>query len=469
MNRPVEALALKMAPKLALALAIAVAAGCAGLPDERLAQEALERGDIATAQANFQALATMGYADAQVGLADMQTATGDPAEQARAEKLYREAAETSPRARARLGKWLAAKPGGTDAEHREAEQLLTRAFNEGEDSALVPLIVLYLQYPQAWPNVNPQQRIDQWREQGLPQADLAQIILYRTQGTYNQHLGEVEQVCQRWLNRMDVCWMELATVYQIQGNADKQKAHIEALKAAWKAGRVPSERVDSVAGVLADPNLGTPDPQAAQALLTEIAPTYPAGWVSLAKLQYDNPDLGDLNQMLDYLKKAQDAAQPRAELLLGRLYYDGKWAPQEPQKAEQHLLKAAATEPQAHYYLGQIYRRGYLGKVYPQKAVDHLLIAARAGQASADMALAQLYSQGRGVRPNLVNAYVFGELAKRQQVPTATDLMTQIEPQIQPADRTAAQQLLKREEQTRGANWQATVSLLQNNQEQENL
>ncbi len=64
---------------------------------------------------------------------------------------------------------------------------------------------------------------------------------------------------------------------------------------------------------------------------------------------------------------------------------------------------------------------------------------------------------------------MFGELAQRQQVPTASDLMAQIEPQIQPADRTAAQQLLKREEQARGANWQATVSLLQNNQEQENL
>lgn len=61
--------------------------------------------------------------------------------------------------------------------------------------------------------------------------------------------------------------------------------------------------------------------------------------------------------MLGYLKNAQDAAQPRAELLLGRLYYDGKWAPQDPRKAERHLLNAAASEPQANYYLGQIYRR----------------------------------------------------------------------------------------------------------------
>ncbi|HHA3885067.1 TPA: alginate biosynthesis TPR repeat lipoprotein AlgK, partial [Pseudomonas aeruginosa] len=363
--------------------------------------------------------------------------------------------------RARLGKWLAAKPGASDAEHREAERLLSQAFEQGEDSALVPLIVLYLQYPQSWPEIDPQQRIDQWRARGLPQADLAQIILYRTQGTYAQHLGEIEQVCQRWLRRMDVCWYELATVYQMQGNAEKQKALLEQLRAAYKAGRVPGERVDSVAGVLADGELGQPDPQTAQALLEEIAPSYPAAWVSLAKLLYDYPDQGDLEKMLGYLKNAQDAAQPRAELLLGRLYYDGKWAPQDPRKAERHLLKAAASEPQANYYLGQIYRRGFLGKVYPQKAVDHLILAARAGQASADMALAQLWSQGRGIQPNRVNAYVFGQLAVQQQVPQASDLLGQIEAQLPPAERSQAQQLLKREQQSRGNNWQATVSLLQ--------
>ncbi|MBF3214213.1 sel1 repeat family protein, partial [Pseudomonas aeruginosa] len=355
----------------------------------------------------------------------------------------------------------AAKPGASDAEHREAERLLSQAFEQGEDSALVPLIVLYLQYPQSWPEIDPQQRIDQWRARGLPQADLAQIILYRTQGTYAQHLGEIEQVCQRWLRRMDVCWYELATVYQMQGNAEKQKALLEQLRAAYKGGGVPGERVDSVAGVLADGELGQPDPQTAQALLEEIAPSYPAAWVSLAKLLYDYPDQGDLEKMLGYLKNAQDAAQPRAELLLGRLYYDGKWAPQDPRKAERHLLKAAASEPQANYYLGQIYRRGFLGKVYPQKAVDHLILAARAGQASADMALAQLWSQGRGIQPNRVNAYVFGQLAVQQQVPQASDLLGQIEAQLPPAERSQAQQLLKREQQSRGNNWQATVSLLQ--------
>ncbi|MBW6190923.1 hypothetical protein KZ855_16545, partial [Pseudomonas aeruginosa] len=38
---------------LLLASAIALAAGCAGLPDQRLAQEALERGDLATAPVSY--------------------------------------------------------------------------------------------------------------------------------------------------------------------------------------------------------------------------------------------------------------------------------------------------------------------------------------------------------------------------------------------------------------------------------
>ena len=289
----------------------------------------------------------------------------------------------------------------------------------------MPLIVLYLQYPQSWPEIDPQQRIDQWRARGPAGRPGADHPLPH-QGTYAQHLGEIEQVCQR-LRRMDVCWYELATVYQMQGNAEKQKALLEQLRAAYKA--AGARRAGRLAGMLADGELGQPDPQTAQALLEEIAPSYSRGLgqPGQAALRLSRP--GRPGKMLGYLKNAQDAAQPRAELLLGRLYYDGKWAPQDPRKAERHLLKAAASEPQANYYLGQIYRRGFLGKVYPQKAVDHLILAARAGQASADMALAQLWSQGRGIQPNRVNAYVFGQLAVQQQVPQASDLLGQIEAQ----------------------------------------
>ncbi|MDF3935371.1 alginate biosynthesis protein AlgK, partial [Pseudomonas citronellolis] len=408
-------------------------------------------GDSATAERNYQALADLGYPDASLKLADLQVRSGDPAALIRAEALYRQAAQSSAQGRVPLGKWLAAKPGASDAERYEAEQLLTQALNEGDGNLLLPLLQLYLQYPQNWPSTSPQQRVDRWRAQGFAQAPLAQVALYRAQGSIAQHLDEIERTCRQALAQMDLCWVELASVYQLQGATQKQQDHLQRLGDAYRAGRLPAERVQSVAEVLADPSLGTPDPKAAQALLDTLTPRYPAAWIALAKLQYGYPELGDVEQLLGYLKQGHDAAPSRAELLLGRLYYDGRWLPRDPQEAERHLLAATAGEPQAHYYLGQIYRRGYLGKVYPQKAVDHLIVAARAGNAHADLALAQLWSQGRGIKPNPGFAYVFARIAQGNQLPDATPLLAQLQTQLSPAARQQAETLLGRELGSRGA------------------
>ncbi|MBM7060040.1 alginate biosynthesis TPR repeat lipoprotein AlgK [Pseudomonas sp. UL073] len=437
---------------LLLSAAVALAlAGCAGLPDQRLAQEALARGDTATAEQNYQQLANLGYTEAQVGMADIYVESGDPEALRKAEATYRQAAEESPRAAARLGRLLASKPNASDAERREAEALLKRAAVGGEQNTLLPLALLYLQYPQAFPQVNAQQQISQWRAEGQPQADLAQILLYRTQGTYDQHLDEIAKICEQALATNDVCYVELATVYQKRGQADKQQALLERLRTGWKAGSIPPQRLDSVANVLADPAIGTPDGKAAKGLLEEIAPSYPAAWVSLARLLYDYPDLGDTEEMLGYLNKGREAAQPRADLLFGKLYYEGKLVPQDPFKAEQHLLKAAAAgESGANYYLGQIYRRGFLGQVYPDKALQRLLTSARGGQPNADMALAQMYSQGRGVQPDPVNAYVFSQLSLLSGKPEANDLAAQIALQLPANQRARAESLLQAERQYRG-------------------
>lgn len=446
------------APLLALSLAVTLA-GCAGLPDERLAAEALKRGDTSIAEQNYRQLAELGYTNAQVGLADLQVAGGTPQDLEKAERTYRLALDESPRAKARLGKLLASKVDASPAERREAGELLDDAFTAGEQSSLLPLVMLYLQYPQDFPGMNVQERISTWRQQGHTQADLAQILLYRTQGNYDQHLGEIEQICQGLIAEADVCYVELATVYQKQGQADKQKALLQRLMADYRSAVVAPQRVDAVAQVLADAELGKPDEGKAQELLETIAPDYPAAWVSLARLFYDYPGLGDIETMMGYLDNGRAAALPRAELLLGRLYYEGKLVPQDPKKAEKHLRKAAPSEPSANYFLGQIYLRGYLGEVYPQKALDHLLSAARNGQVSADFALAQMYSQGKGIRPDPVNAFVFSQLALPKNTPQATELASLVEQQLQPAQRTRAEQLLREERQVRGNALQAQTSL----------
>ncbi|MCY1403091.1 Alginate biosynthesis protein AlgK [compost metagenome] len=433
-----------------LAIAIGLA-GCSGLPDQRLANEALKRGDTALAERNYRQLADLGYSDAQVGLADIQVGTRDPAQVKAAEATYRAAVDTSPRAQARLGRLLAAKPDASEAERIEAETLLSKAFANGEGNTLIPLAMLYLQYPQSFPKVNAQQKIEQWRAAGYAEAGLAQVLLYRTQGSYDQHLDEVERICKASLASTDICYVELATVYQKRGQADRQAELIKQLQSAWQGGAVPASRVDSVARVLADSTLGQADEKTAQALLEQVAPSNPASWVSLAQLLYDFPDLGDVDKLMGYIDKGRAADQPRAELLLGRLYFEGKVVPVDAKQAEEHLLNASATQNNAHYYLGQLYRRGYLGQVYPQKALDHLLTAARGGQISADYALAQLFSQGRGTKPDPVNAYVFSQLALAQNTPQANELAQQLDQQLPPAQRGRAQQLLQQERQMRGS------------------
>ena len=445
-------------PLLLLAAALALA-GCAGLPDQRLANEALQRGDTATAEQHFRQLAQLGYANAQIGLADLQLAGGSEQDLAKAERTYRLALDESPRAKSRLGKLLARKPGSSAAERREAAQLLNDAFAAGEQDTLLPLAMLYLQYPQDFPGMNVQQRISSWRQQGHSQADLAQILFYRTQGTYDQHLGEIERICQGMIAQADVCYVELATVYQKQGKAEKQQDLLKRLLAGYRAGAVPAQRVEAVALVLADAELGKPDENQAQKMLEAIAPSYPAAWVSLARLLYDYPGLGDTETMLSYLDNGRAAALPRAELLLGRLYYEGKLVPQDPHKAEQHLRKAAPSEPSANYFLGQLYLRGYLGDIYPQKALDHLLSAARNGQINADFALGQMYSQGKGIQPDLVNAYVFSQLALPKNTPQASELARAIAQRLTPAQLAQAERLLREERQLRGTAWQAQTAL----------
>ena len=442
----------------ALALAVSLA-GCAGLPDQRLANEALKRGDTALAQQNYQQLADLGYSEAQVGLADIQVDSHDPEQMKKAEATYRAAADISPRAQARLGRLLVAKPGSTEAEKHEAEGLLKKAFANGEGNTLIPLAMLYLQYPHSFPNVNAQQQISQWRSAGYPEAGLAQILLYRTQGTYDQHLDEVEKVCKAALATTDICYVELATVYQKRGQPEQQAALLKQMQDGHARGVVSAQRVDSVARVLADASLGKTDEKTAQSLLEGIAPGYPAAWVSLAQLLYDFPELGDVDTMMKYLDNGRAADQPRAELLLGKLYYEGKMVPADAKVAEEHFKKAVDREVAADYYLGQIYRRGYLGKVYPQKALDHLLKAARNGQNSADFAIAQLFSQGKGTRPDPLNAYVFSQLAKVQNTPQATELAQTLETQLPPAQLAEAQRLLKQEQAVRGALSQNTLEL----------
>jgi alginate biosynthesis protein AlgK len=429
-----------------------VLAACASPPDMHLAREALARSDTATAESHFRRLAEFGDPDALLALAGLRLNSGNPVQIRQAEAIYRRAAPRSPRAAERLGRFLAGRPDASEADLREAENLLERALAGGETDALLPLARLHIGHPQIFPGSGIEERIAQWRAEGRSQADRAQILLYRAQGVHARHLDEIERLCTAALASDDTCYVDLSIVFRHGGQHDKQQALLERLRRAVQAGEASPRQAEAVAVVLADPALGPPADAEAIRLLEQIAPVYPEAWLRLARLLLDRPGQDDGERLLDYLDKARAAGLPRAELMLGSLHLAGNRVMRDPFKAERHLLAAsAAGESGADIFLGRIYLRGFVGRVDPERALRYLLASARGGNSDADLALARMFSQGRGILPDPVHACVFGQLAAQGGRPEDIEFAGRLEQQLSPAQRAQAERALRAERDYRNA------------------
>lgn len=144
------------------------------------------------------------------------------------------------------------------------------------------------------------------------------VLLYRTQGTYDQHLDDVERICKAALNTTDICYVELATVYQEKtaaGTTGRTAQANGSRRKPWHRHR-PARRQRRPRTRRCHPRY--PGRENRPGVAGKIAPGYPASWVSLAQLLYDFPELGDVEQMMKYLDNGRAADQPRAELLLGK-------------------------------------------------------------------------------------------------------------------------------------------------------
>jgi alginate biosynthesis protein AlgK len=148
------------------------------------------------------------------------------------------------------------------------------------------------------------------------------------------------------------------------------------------------------------------------------------------------------------LKSGVEKRQALAHLYLGELYLFGQRAMRDPKAALEHLqiaAKTTSTEVEAHYYLGRLYQFGYLDEVDGEKALQELLWAARRGYTRADTQIARLFSLGRGICPNFVNAYVFAKLGARDGTPAAIQLAKQLEGALSPKQHSLATAQYQRE------------------------
>jgi alginate biosynthesis protein AlgK len=441
-------LGMRAAGTLAVAAAL-VAAGCAA-PDLQRGKARIEAGDMEAAEADLAPLAELGFEDAKVQLARVYAKSGDPEQQQEAIALYKEMLKNDPSVAVPLARMLMESPNETAL--TEAENILLKSLDGKDPRAYIALLELYSDHPQRDGKKRAPALAEQVAKVRTAEAEVAVIKWYRRNALADERYAKaLVQRCEDARDRLPDCYVDLARHYRASGNDKALGELTTAATRRFTTGSLPPPVLEKLGWSLVSEDIpGTPRPEAAQPMLKRAAEVSDTARVRLARLLIEYPHLDPEGNPEQLLLKAAGRGNPEASLALGRLYLDGKLAAADPAKALKYFEQAAATEPAAHYYLGRIYKRGYLGRPDPVLAARHFLTAARGGYARADQALAQLFSDNRGVKPNLPNALVFATIAAEHQTPEGALMLKQIRALMKPAQLQEADRLLRQELAVRG-------------------
>lgn len=199
---------------------------------------------------------------------------------------------------------------------------------------------------------------------------------------------------------------------------------------------VAASNANAAAAAPQDSAMVPAQPELANILLAKLlkgpddAPVLAAGTVARYPYLLPNADIEAS------LRSGLDRGVPEAPLYLGELYLKGARVERDPVKALRYLQQAAdqpQTALKAHYELGRLFADGYLDESRPLLAAQYLMWSARRGYTAADGALARLFVNGRGLCPDLANAYVFARLGARGGSASIAVLEQQIAARL-PAD-----------------------------------
>lgn len=401
-------------------------AGCGNLPDIQRAEKAAAAGNLQDARAQLEELARFGLADAQVELGDLYADEDTPAARQQALDWYHKAAEQgSDRALIRIGK-MNAREGETPEQRANGARYLRKALAEGDKTALLPLVNLYINFPREFPNGNPLELIEQARAAGDPKGDVALARYYVTSGQFADRTNEIESLCVPIAESQPECFQMLARVYLAEGRNEDFGALVGRVKQAWEQGSIEDRDLYLFARWLSDDEAPQKQVSTTNELYLMLTPGYVPALTARAKLIMENNYLAEPEAVIEMLRQARDNGDLKASLSLARAYERGRIVPADPEKAIRYAMEAREKYPSAEYLLGRIYKRGYLGEPDPEKAKKHLLAAARRGFPKADYVLAELFWEARGIEVNRLYAWSFALLALEGGVERAKELMVEM-------------------------------------------
>lgn len=444
---------------LALLACIGVAAPVLALPDLARGRAALQRGDLAAAEADLQPLAEQGYLEAQVGLARLYVAQDTPEAAERAVRWYRLAVKQDPAHRLPLARSLM-RSGKADP--AEVERLLVQLAKERDVAVLPVQLRLYREFPELADPGQAARLAQELAASRDPQVRVEAIAWYRANRLQDEaYEAALGALCEKDRERVEECYADLARHFRLKDDPGAlKKLHAEAVT-RYAAQQMSVETLERVARHLAADDLpGKPEYALAYGLLAKIRQPSPEVMARRARLLLANPALDENANPEDLLQAAHAQGSAEAALQLGRLYLDEFHPHADPLKAQALLSEAAKTLPSAHTWLGRLYERGYLGLPEPERALQHYLIAARAGNSNADFALARMYSSNRGVTVDAVQALAFARIAEQQGHPGAGEFILQLLPAMGEQQVEDGQQLAQREWTARTAQASAATEHL---------
>lgn len=400
--------------------------GCGNMPDVQRAEKAAADGNLQDARAQLEELARFGLEDAQVELGDLYAEEDTPAARQRALHWYSKAAEQgSDRAAIRIGK-MNAREGDTPEQRANGARYLSKALAAGDKTALIPLVNLYINFPNEFPNGNPLELIEQARAAGDPKGDVALARYYVTSGEFQDRTDEIESLCAPIAESHPECLQLLARVYLAEGRNEDFGALVDRVKQSWEQGSIEDRDLYMFARYLSDDESPQKQVATTNELYLMLTPDYVPALTARAKLIMEHNYLAEPEAVIEMLQQARDNGDLKASLSLARAYERGRIVPPDPKKAIQYAMEAREKYPSAEYLLGRIYKRGYLGEPDPEKAKQHLLTAARRGFPKADYALAELFWEAKGIEVNRLYAWSFALLAAEGGVERARELMVEM-------------------------------------------
>jgi len=380
--------------------------GCVHIADTQEAKKRLieqPATDYSQAIRDLEHLSNKGYADAVIILAEYYTRVGKPVDLDKTEIAFKKMFNTSESYQKRYINWLFNVAKANPVYLVRARSALWQRMESHKDVG--PQIIRLESI--SGNNINEQvSKIFAFYEQdGEPRIDDKIKVLSELEDL-TEWIVTLRKLCNEQNNSKFYCLKSL--VRHAKKHAPNElNVLAENSNAAYTEQNINDNEMISLLKLFAIQNsvLGNGSVYLASVAAKNAIEESAEVFLAFAKYEIGQKFVFDISQLVERLESISDT-HVQANVLLGRLFIEGRRSVEFPQKSLNYLEKARPNS-EALFYIGRLLISGKLGEAKLQEAVDVFVESARSGYFHSYRELIQLFINGEGIKPNRVYAHVF--------------------------------------------------------------